>query len=120
MFSIYNAILVAVMQVGVIVAGVLASGLWHRASINNGLAMPPAAGLLYRYGVAGFLIPLAWLIFALVVRRSRAVSDDMKSLAFGLGIAVLIALGVFVIYADVVPVFHNFWHVKHEDDLPPE
>ena len=119
MFSIYNATLVAVIQVGVIVAGVLALGLWHRASINNGLAMPPAAGLLYGYGVTGFLIPLVWLTFALLVRRSPKVSDDVKTLAFGLGIAVLIALVVLVLYADVVPVFHTF-HIRREDDLPPE
>ena len=119
MFSIYNATRVAVMQVGVIVAGVLASGLWHRASISNGLAMPPAARLLYSYGVAGLLVPLAWLTFALLVRRSPAVADDVKVLAFWLGIAVLIALGVFVLYADVVPVFHTF-HIRREEDLPPE
>ena len=116
MFSINNATLVAVMQVGVIVAGVLASGLWHRASISNGVAMPPPAGLLYSYGVAALAIPLGWLVFALLVRRSSLVSDEVKMLAFGLGIAVLIGLVVFVIYADVSPVFHIMWNLRGDDD----
>lgn len=120
MFSIYNATVVAVIQVGVIVAGVLASGLWHRASISNGVAMPPPAGFLYNYGLAALAIPLAWLVFALLVHRSTLVSDDVKVLAFGLGIAVLIGLVVFVIYADVSPFFHTLWHLNREDDLPPE
>jgi hypothetical protein len=55
------------MQVGVIVAGVLASGLWHKFATNSGLVMPFPAGLLYRYGIAGFVIPFGWLAFALLL-----------------------------------------------------
>ena len=116
MFSIYNATLVALMQVGVIVAGVLASGLWHRASISNGVPMPPTAALLYSYGEAGFIIPFAWFIPALLLRRSPSVSDGVKSLAFVLGIVVLIGLVAFVIYADVLPVFHLLWQPRGLDD----
>jgi hypothetical protein len=35
MFSLYNATLVAVIQVGVIVFGVLASGLWQGFSLHE-------------------------------------------------------------------------------------
>jgi hypothetical protein len=120
MFSILNLARLAVMQVGVIVVGVLASGLWHRLSISNGMAMPLPAGLLYNYGVAGLLIPLAWLLVALLLRRSSAIPDGVKALAFILGIAMLLGLVVFVIYADVFPVFHIMWNVRGDDDLPPE
>ena len=54
MFTVYNATLVAVMQVGVIVAVVLASGLWHKFATSSCMAMPTPAGLLYSYGMAGF------------------------------------------------------------------
>ena len=105
---------------GVIVFGVLASGLWHRAALNNGIVMPPCAGLLYSYGVGGLIVPLVWLIFALLVHRSSSLSDGVKMLMFWLGIMVVVGLAAFVIYADVVPVFHNFWPIRNEDDLPPE
>ena len=116
MFSILNAARLAVMQVGVIVFGVLASGLWRRASTSEGIAMPQPAGLLYNYGVAGLLIPLVWLTFALLVRRSPAVSDGVKLLAFWLGIAVLIGLAVFVLYANVFPLFNIEWNVRGGDE----
>jgi hypothetical protein len=115
MFSIYNATLVAVMQVGVIVAGVLASGLWHKFSTDSNMAMPLPAGLLYSYGLVGFAIPFTWLTLAMLVRRSPAISDEVKGLAFGFGIVVLIALFIFVIYADVSPVFRIMWRMGGDD-----
>ncbi len=116
MFSILNATRLAVMQVGVIVVGVLASGLWRRVTITDGLAMPAPAGLLYRYGVAGLLIPLGWLLFALLLRRSSSVPDGVKALAFILGIVMVIGLIVFVLYADVAPFFYLLWQPRGMDD----
>lgn len=112
MFTIYNATLVAVIQVGVIVAGVLASGLWHKFSTGGNMAMPFQAGLLYHYGMAGFVIPFAWLTFALLLRRSPGVSDEIKDLAFMLGLVVLVALVIFVLYADVAPALHIMWDLS--------
>lgn len=116
MFSIYNTTLVALMQTGVVVAGVLASGLWHRFTNGNGLPMPPLAGLLYNYGQTGLLIPLAWLIPALLLRRSSSVPDGVKSLAFILGIVLLIGLVLLVICADVAPVFNVMWNLRGDED----
>ena len=116
MFTIYNATLVAVMQVGVIVAGVLASGLWHKFATSSNLAMPNPAGLLYSYGTVGFLIPLAWLTFAMLVRRSPKISDDLKSLTFWFGVAVLVSLTIFMIYANVSPCFRIMWRMSGGDD----
>jgi hypothetical protein len=116
MFAIYNATLVAVMQVGVIVAGVLASGLWHKFATSSGMAMPNPAGLLYSYGMVGFIIPLAWLTVAILIRRSRIISDDLKSLTFWFGVLVLISLTVFMIYADVSPCFRIMWGMSGGDD----
>jgi hypothetical protein len=117
MFTIYNATLVAIIQVGVIVAGVLASGLWHKASIDSGLAMPLPAGLLYSYGMIGFAVPLTWLALAMLVRRSPSISDEAKGLAFGFGVLVLIALVIFVIYANVSPFFRIMWGMNGGDDV---
>ena len=115
MFTIYNATLVAVMQVGVIVAGVLASGLWHKFATASGMAMPNPAGFVHSYGMVGFFIPLAWLAFAMLVRRSPDISDGLKELTFWLGVAVLISLTIFMIYANVSPWFRILWRMSGGD-----
>jgi hypothetical protein len=72
----------------------------------------------YCNGVAALVIPLAWLVLALLVRRSLVISDEVKVLVFGLGIAVLIALAGFVIYADVSPFLHMWPSFFHEASEP--
>jgi hypothetical protein len=116
MFTIYNATLVALMQVGVIVAGVLASGLWHKFAESDNVVIPNLVGWIYSYGTVGFFIPLAWITFAMLVRRSRKISDELKSLTFWLGVAVLVSLAIFMIYANVSPFFRITWGLAGGDD----
>lgn len=103
MFSVRNAVLVAIMQVGVIVAGILAAGLVFKAWTSMNAPLPLPAAMLVNYGVLGFAIPLTWSIVALFLRGRSEVSDDLKNLAFWLGVLVLLALGFFVVYADLSP-----------------
>jgi hypothetical protein len=117
MFTVRNATLVAIMQVGVIVAGVLASGLWHKFATDSHMAMPFPASLIYYYGTIGFAIPFIWIICALLLRGSDKVSDEIKSLAFWLGVLVLFALVIFVIYANVLPCFRIMWSLSGGDDV---
>ncbi len=112
MFTIRNATLVAIMQVGVIVAGVLAAGLWHKAATADGILIPFPVAFLYSYGSVGFVIPLAWIVVALLLRSRPEVSDEMKRLVFWFGVLVLIALITFVIYANVSPCFRIMWHLS--------
>jgi len=112
MFTIRNAVLVAVMQVGVIVAGVLASGFWFKFSTSSNMQMPFQASLLFNYGIAGFVIPFSWLIFALLLRARPGLSDEIKGLAFGFGVLILIGLAFFVLYADVSPCFRIMWSLN--------
>ncbi len=107
MFSIGNILIVALMQVGVIVAGVLASGLCHKIRTNSGIAMPHAAALLYDYGVLSFSIPIVWTTIALIVLRRPQMADEVKSAAFWLGVLLLLLLLGFVWHADVSPWFHG-------------
>ncbi|HEY3760672.1 MAG TPA: hypothetical protein VGN23_02890 [Verrucomicrobiae bacterium] len=116
MFTIYNATLVTVMQVGVIVIGVLASGLWHRFAATSNTAMPFLAGLLYTYGVFSLLIPIAWLLSALLLRRNPSISDEAKGLAFGSGVLLLITLAAFVTYANISPLFHMTWTTSPDEN----
>lgn len=104
------------MQVGVIVAGVLAAGVCQKVWSNDNMTMPVPVTLLYSYGVIGLLIPLAWSAGALALYRRPRVSDDIKSLMFWFGVLVLIALVVFVIYADVTPWLRVMWRIGGDDE----
>ena len=115
MFTIYNATLVAVMQVGVIVAGVLASGLWHKFATDSRMDMPFPASLIYHYGTIGFAIPFIWITCALVLRSRDKVSDDIKRLAFWFGVLILVALVIFMAYANVSPCFRIMWRMSGGD-----
>ena len=101
MVSIRNIVMVAIMQVAVIVAGVLAAGVCIRVFTSNSIAIPFFASLLYRYGVAILVIPLAWVTGAVVLQLRPTVSDNVKILMFWAGILLLLALVAFVVYADV-------------------
>lgn len=103
MFTIRNTVLIALMQVGIIVAGVLASGLGHRHCVAIGMDLPLPATLLYNFGVLWFSIPLAWLMTALVLLGRSEISEDARQLIFLLGIVLVVSLSVFVLYADISP-----------------
>lgn len=108
MSSIRNTVVVALMQVGVIVAGVLAAGICHRVWIASNMPEPSLVALLYNHGVAGLLIPLAWVTGAAVLQTRSNVSDDARILMFWLGVLVLIALIIFTAYADISPWLTSF------------
>jgi hypothetical protein len=105
MFSIKNAVSLAIMQVGVIVVGVLAAILclkpWNE--MNFPLSIPVA--LLINHTSFFLAVPIAWIAFALLVRSRPQVSIGVKDLVFLSGILLLIALGIFVLYADVTLFF---------------
>jgi hypothetical protein len=103
MSSIRNTIVVALLQVGVIVAGVLAAGICERVWISRNWPPPPMVALLYSYGVIGLLIPLVWAAGAAALHARSGVSEDLRVLMFWLGVFVLIGLAAFVVYADVSP-----------------
>ncbi|HTV42971.1 MAG TPA: hypothetical protein VMF08_20570 [Candidatus Sulfotelmatobacter sp.] len=103
MSSIRNTVVVALMQVGVIVAAVLAAGVCHKVWTTREWAVPSPVALLYNHGVAGLLIPLAWVTGAAVLQTRSSVSEDARVLMFWLGVLVLIALIIFAAYADISP-----------------
>ncbi len=103
MASIRNTVIVAILQVGVIVAGALAAGICHRVWTSNNMPVPPLIGLLYNHGIAWLIIPMAWITGAAMLHTRPGVSDDVRTLMFWLGVLVLVALTVFVLYADVTP-----------------
>jgi ABC-type microcin C transport system permease subunit YejE len=103
MASIKNIVIVAISQVGVIVFGVLAAGIFHKESSLMDVLMPWSVATLYRYGFLGLSVPLAWSIGAVVLQLRANGSDDIRTLMFWIGVLVLIALAIFCLYADVSP-----------------
>ena len=103
MFTVRNTVILAVMQVGVIVAGTLGAGICHKLEFLWHMPMPGATAIFYSYGVLGFLIPLTWGTIALVVERRTNLTDDFKGTVFASGIIILIALALLVILADFIP-----------------
>jgi len=120
MASIRNIVVVAIMQVGVIVAGVLAAGICHKFFTGDNLPIPAPALLLYAHGFIGFIIPLAWSIVTVILFLRPDVSDDVRTLMFWAGVLVLVVMAAFCLYADLSPWFRIGWIVNgNADDAGP-
>lgn len=104
MFTIRNAVLIALMQIGVIVAGVLAAGVcnkWWASMGGGGLPLPML--ILMNYGVIALAIPVVWIVLVLQLRNRSEASEDVKDFAFLSGIILLVAFCIFVGYAVLTP-----------------
>ena len=115
MFSIKNAVYVAIMQVGIIVIGVLAAGLCYKAQADMGVRFPAAYMLLLNHTVMFLAIPLVWITVVLWIRSRPETSDDVKNLAFWSGVLLIISLVIFVFYADVTPWFNILWRMADDE-----
>lgn len=115
MFSIKNAVYVAITQVGVIVVGVLAAGLCFKARNDMGVHFPTAYLVLLNHTVIFLAIPPAWISGVLWIRSRADASDDVKNLAFWSGILLLWALVIFVFYADVTPWLNISWGLAGDE-----
>jgi len=116
MASLKNAAYVAIMQVGVIVAGVLAAGFWVKARTDMHWTLSVPVALLTKHTGLFFAIPMVWITFAAILCHRPEVSEGGKDLVLFSGVLVLIALGVFVFYADITPLFSIMWTLNGDDD----
>jgi hypothetical protein len=115
MVSIRNIVVLALMQVGVIVAGVLTAGVCHKMAVSNGTTMPFLTLMLYQFSVTGLLIPLAWVTGTVVIQLRANVGDGIKLLMFWLGILLLIVLTIFVFCADVPPLVRGLINMHNNN-----
>jgi hypothetical protein len=92
-FTTRNTVIVALVQVGVIVAGVLAAGACQRWYTGANLDPPAAVDVLADYGFVALVLPVAWVVIALRVRQ-RSEDPFIRMFAFGsgIGLALLLAL----------------------------
>ena len=106
-----NAVFVAILQVGVLVAGILVSGLWSPLLGREGAAHPPAAVLLSDYGLIGLGVPLAWILAFLLFERRPDTSRLLKDGLFWLGLLILVGAVVLVSKASWLPLLNMDWGI---------
>lgn len=103
MFTTPNAIKIALMQVGVIVAGILAAGIGYRAASDLERVVPVSTVFLVHFGFLLLALPLVWIGVAMRMQRNATASDRRKSLTFLAGLALLIGLILLALHAAGTP-----------------
>lgn len=97
-FTIRNAVVIALAQVAIIVAGILGAGATGRIlETNPNALMPPALQVLVSYGAFLLVVPLAWITIALLIRRNPRCGDAIKVLTFVSGPVLALTLAIFFI-----------------------
>ena len=102
-FTQSSAVLVAISQVGVVVAGCLGAATAHRLTGGFGRSMPLATILLLDYWMLFMAVPLIWIFAALRLRERAEVSNDAKVTAFWFGVFLLAAMALLGICAFLGP-----------------
>ena len=114
MFTIQNAVRIALIQVVVIVIGVLGAGTSRRCwtAIDDIVPVPDSLSSAFHYGPFALLIPMIWIFMVLVLRQRSQVSDDAKNLAFWAGLALIGLLVLWFGTADVSPWLGRDWNMN--------
>ena len=102
MFSKRSAIRIALIQVGVVLAGILAASVGDHAARGRVGFVPDSTAFLARFGFLLIALPLAWLMTVLRLRKNAAWAawaHVQKILALGSGIALIVGLTLFSAYA---------------------
>jgi hypothetical protein len=103
-FTLRNTVILALTQVGVVVAGVLAAGACHKWYTTVGLTPYPRTTLVADYGFVALAVPVAWVALAVyVLRREDESADEHKAYVVAAGVAVLVLFVVGVGYAAAMP-----------------
>jgi hypothetical protein len=93
MASTRNIAIVALMQLGVILIGILLAS----------FAPPNAAAFLRNFGPFGLLIPLIWAVSVVVLNSRTEDAANTATWTFWFGILMLIGLVVLVVYLEFMP-----------------
>jgi hypothetical protein len=91
-FTVRNAVLVALAQAGVVVAGALGAGAAHKWYATFGLRPPATTAVVADLGFLALAVPVVWAALALRAVLAGDEEDGPKWLAFGSGAAVLFLL----------------------------
>jgi hypothetical protein len=108
-FTVPNAVLLAILQIGVIVGGVLSAAASRRLWESAEVVTPLATVFLMDFGLLALALPAAWVSMALRCRRRTDLSDGLKGVVFVSGVVLLIGLVLAVGFAVIPPWLHVRW-----------
>jgi hypothetical protein len=101
-FTVRNTVILALTQVGVLVAGVLTAGACQKWKATFHFPAHRGTELLAEYGFLALVLPLAWAAAALYLLRRSEDPGAAGVTAFSSGVLLLVLL-LGVVYAAVAP-----------------
>jgi hypothetical protein len=102
-FTLRNTAIMGLVQVGVIVAGVLAAGACHKWYTTLGLRPPSSTALLAEYGFLALVLPVVWVTMAVQALRRTTDPGALQWLAFSSGFVLVLLLLLVIGHAAVQP-----------------
>jgi hypothetical protein len=102
-FTVRNTVILALVQVGVIVAGVLGAGAAHKWYAPMGVRVPALTTFVADYGFLALGLPVAWVTVALLVLKHEPESAAPAWLVVASGLLLLVLLLIGVWQASGVP-----------------
>lgn len=106
-FTLRNAAIAGLVQIGIVVAGVLAAGACLKWYATTGLPPPPRTVLVAEYGFLALALPLTWTSAAAVALR-RAEHGDFEAtgvVVFFTGGGLILGLLAVVCHTAFAPLF---------------
>src|SRR5262249_20257504 len=106
-YTVRNAVIVALTQVGIIVIGVLAAGACHKWHVTFGVKPPIATEVVAEYGFLALGFPGVGVAAALLARRRSEEREEPEwaACAFCSGLLALVLLLIGAGYASFGPLF---------------
>jgi hypothetical protein len=117
-FSSRNAVVLALLQVGVLVLGILGAGASARIlQAGNHGPTPWLTRVVINYGVASLALPVIWIgAYVRFARRPEA-SESAKALAFATGLVLLAILSGIVVCGIAQPWMRLDWGLRRPDEI---
>lgn len=105
-FTLRNAAIAGLVQIGIVVAGVLAAGACLKWSATTGLPPPRRTVLVAEYGFLALALPLAWTSAAAVaLRRAEHGDFEATGVVFFTGGGLVVVLLTVACHAAFGPLF---------------
>jgi hypothetical protein len=102
-FTLRNTVILALVQVGTVVAGVLAAGAAHKWYTTAGVRPPRSTTLVAEQGHLALSLPVAWAAVALAVLRREDDYEAPRLVVFSSGVLVLLLLLLGVLHSSAGP-----------------